>query len=215
MKNETTQTTQNYADCEKNAENFAIVRKMSLFCEKFKHMKKINLLDKFAMTNKFLKGEISLVVDVAIDADGKDSVERDGKYWVFSDGERVHCRFSEGDSVAVMMNYRDAGLDPKVFGDTPGWSKKPCANEKYMPHKMVIEKVRCIRAQDLTEDEVLRAGVYKNAGGNYMVGGTLGGWTDDWRDMFGRLFNRMFKVLYRDNPWVIVYDVTPVVGRAE
>lgn len=188
---------------------------MSLFCEKFKRMKKINLLDKFAMTNKFLKGEISLVVDMAIDADGKDSVERDGKYWVFSDGERVHCRFSEGDSVAVMMNYRDAGLDPKVFGETPGWSKKPCANEKYMPHKMVIEKVRCIRAQDLTEDEVLRAGVYKNAGGNYMVGGTLGGWTDDWRDMFGQLFNRMFKVLYRDNPWVIVYDVTPVVGRAQ
>lgn len=182
---------------------------MSFLCG----MKKINLLDKFAMTNKFLKGEISLVVDMAIDADGKESVERDGKYWVFSDGERVHCRFSEGDSVAVMMSYQKAGLDEKVFGSTPGWSRKPCANEKYMPHKMVIEEVRCVRVQELTEEDALRAGVYKSSSGIYMVGGTLGGWSSDWRDMFGQLFNRMFKVLYQDNPWVIVYGVTPVVGR--
>ena len=204
----------NYINPEKNAIFLAIVGNVVFLCEKIKRMKKISLLDKFAMTNKFLAGEISLVVDMAIDAAGKDGVERDGKYWVFSDGERVHCRFSEGDSVAVLMSYQKAGLDPRVFGETPGWTKKPCVNEKYMPHKMVIEKVRCVRTQDLTEEEVLRAGLHKNAGGNYMVGGTLGGWSDDWRDMFGQLFNRMFKVLYQDNPWVIVYEVTPVIGRA-
>ena len=51
-------------------------------------MKKIRLLDKFSMTNKFLRGEISLVMDEVIESEGRESVERDGKYWVFSDGER-------------------------------------------------------------------------------------------------------------------------------
>ena len=46
-------------------------------------MKKIRLLDKFAMTVKFLRGEISLVMDAAIDAEGKESVVRDGQYWEF------------------------------------------------------------------------------------------------------------------------------------
>lgn len=180
-----------------------------------KIMKKIKLRDKFVMTNKFLKGEISLVMDVAIDAEGKQSMARDGKYWVFSDGERVHCRFSEGDSVAVMMSYQKAGLDEKVFGGTPGWTDGRVVNEKYMPHKMVVEKVRCVRAQDLTEEEALRAGLYKSRSGIYMVGGSCGGWSKDWREVFRDLFNRMFKELYEDNPWVIAYDVTPVIGRAE
>ena len=178
-------------------------------------MKKIRLKDKFAMTNKFLKGEISLVMDIAIDASGKDFVARDGKYWVFSDGERVHCRFSEGDSVAVMMSYQKAGLDEKVFGGTPGWTNGLLVNERYMPHKMVVEEVRCVRAKDLTEDDALRAGVFRSRSGMYMVGGTIGGWSKDWRAIFMELFNRTFKILYKDNPWVIVYRVTPVVARAE
>ena len=175
-------------------------------------MKKIRLLDKFSMTNKFLRGEISLVMDEVIESEGRESVERDGKYWVFSDGERVHCRFSEGDSVAVMMSYEKAGLDPAVFGRSAGWRNKLCVNEKYMPHRMVVEGVRCVRACDLTSEDALRAGVYRNAGGYYMVGGACGGSSRDWKTVFMELFDRMFKVLYRDNPWVIVYDVTPVVG---
>ena len=175
-------------------------------------MKKIRLLYKFAMTNKFLRGEISLVMDAVIGSDGKESVEREGKYWRFSDGELVHCRFSEGDSVAVMMSYEKAGLDPAVFGKSAGWRNKLCVNEKYMPHRMVVEKVRCVRAWDLSEGDALRAGVYRNAGGYYMVGGACGGSSRDWKTVFMELFDRMFKVPYRDNPWVIVYDMTPVVG---
>lgn len=206
----------NYIGSEKVADFLVSSRKKHLFCRKIsKIMKKIRLLDKFAMTVKFLRGEISLVMDVAIDAEGKESVVRDGQYWEFSDGERVHCRFSEGDVVAVMMSYHDAGLDQSVFGETPGWTKKMCVNEKYMPYKMVIDKVRCVRAQDLTEEEALRAGLHRNPAGYYMAGGDCGGTCKDWKEMFRNLFNRMFKVMYHENPWVIVYDVTPVIANPE
>ena len=177
-------------------------------------MKKISLLDKFRLTDRFMDGRLSLVVDKSIDPEGKDGVIRDGRYFVFSDGERVHCRFAEGESLPVVMSYSQAGLDPAIFGGSAGWNDKRYANAKYIPHKLVVERVRCVRVQDLTEEEVLRAGVTKNKGGYYMVGGKCGGAEKDWRRMFAKMFDLQFKMLYSDNPWVIVYDMTPVVGRA-
>lgn len=173
-------------------------------------MKKINLSDRFGLTEKFVEGRIRVVLDMAVDAEGKESVKEDGRYWEFSDGERVHCRFAEGDSVAVLMNYRDAGMDASVFGETDGWRKKMCVNAKYMPYRMVVEGVRCVRAKDLTEDDALNCGVRKNGAGMYHVGGDCGGMETDWRRMLSRMFDRMFKVPYEMNPWVMVYDVTPV-----
>ena len=29
------------------------------------------------------------------------------------------------------------------------------------------------------------------------------------------MFDLQFKMWYSDNPWVIVYDMTPVIGRAQ
>lgn len=164
------------------------------------------------MTDRFMEGRLSLVVDMAIDPDGKESVSRDGKYWVFNDGERVHCRFSEGDSLPVVMSYQRAGMDASVFGNSRGWSDKRCVNARYLPHRLVVEGVRCVRVQDLGEEDVLKAGVRKNQGGFYVVGGECGGAEEDWREMFGMMFDRMFKVPYALNPWVVVYDMTPVIG---
>lgn len=176
-------------------------------------MKKIRLLDKLVMTNKFMMGEISMIMDMAIDSQGKESVERDGKYWVFSDGERVHCRFSEGDSVPVMMSYDKAGLDYSVFGGMKGWNDKKSADARYMPNKIVIDRVRCVRVQDFTEDDALRCGIVKNKGGLYRFGGEAGGMEEDWRVMLRRVVEKMFKVPYLLNPWIVLYEVTPVIVK--
>lgn len=174
-------------------------------------MKKIYFNDRFCLTDKFLRGEISLVVDDVLDgADGREFAERDGRYFVFPNGERWHTRLTEGDSVVVMMSYEKAGMPVRMFGTSKGWRNKRCVNEKYMPYRVVVEGVKCVRVQDLTEEEMLRAGIRKNAGGNYMVGGEIGGWSADCREMFARMFNAWSKVMWEDNPWVIVYDVTPV-----
>lgn len=195
---------------------FAKFKRALYFCRKFNViMKKICLNDRVCATRKFLAGEISLVIDKVIDPTGKDSVKERGRYFDFSDGERVHCRFAVGDSVAVAMSYRDAGMSQEMFGDTPGWKDKSRVNPAYMPHRIVIERVRCVRIQDITEDEARRAGVVRNRFGYYMVGGDVGGTETDWTRAFGRLFNCKSKVPYGLNPWVIVYDVTPVIGRAE
>lgn len=179
-------------------------------------MKKISLLDKFRLTDLFMQGMVSMVMDQAIDAAGKESVKEDGRYFEFSDGERVHCRYAVGDALPVMMSYAQAGLDYKVFGNTKGWSDKKSAEAVYMPHKLVVEKVRCVRVQDLTEEDALRTGVHKNAGGYYMVGGNCGGAEPDWRVMFARFFDMLLGKPYALNPWVIVYEMKPVVvGRTK
>lgn len=177
-------------------------------------MKKISLLEKFRFTDRFLQGGISKVIDAVIVPDGKESVKRDGQYWVFNDGERVHCRFKEGESLPVVMSYRAAGLDSKVFGSCMGWNDKRFVNERYMPHRLVVEHVRCVRVQDLTEEDALGCGVWKNRGGYYMVGGACGGVEEDWRKMFSIWFNLAFRVPYAFNPWVVIYDMTPVIANA-
>lgn len=176
-------------------------------------MKKKCLDDKVNMTSKFLSGEIGLILDRVIAPEGKDSVREDGRYFVFNDGERVHSRYYPGEGVAVAMSYRDAIMDREVWGHTAGWTDKSQVNANYMPYRFVVERVRCVRVQDLTEEDVLKAGVRRNAGGNYYVGGVVGGFDSDWRVMFSRLFDRRSKVPYALNPWVIVYDVTPVLAR--
>ena len=178
-------------------------------------MKKICLNDRFCMTSKFLAGEITLILDKVIEPDGKDSVRCDGRYFEFSDGERIHCRYAVGDSVAVAMSYSDAGLSSEVFGMMAGWRDKSRVNALYMPHRFVVEGVRCVRVMDLSEEDVLRLGVKKNQGGLYLVGGDCGGMEQDWRRMFERVFNGRARVPYALNPWVVIYDVTPVIGRAQ
>lgn len=170
-------------------------------------MKKMRFPDKFRLTDRFLEGRISLVVDKVIPSDGRSDVVRDGKYWEFSDGTRVHCRYSEGDCVAVMMSYSRAGLSREQFGGMDGWTNPLKVRAEYMPHRMVVERVRCVRSSGLGEDEVLRAGVTRNGGGYYMVGGRCGGVSLDWREMF----RRMYRIGKEDDPWLIVYDVTPVL----
>lgn len=174
-------------------------------------MKKFSFADKFRLTDRFKEGKISIILDKVIDPDGKDSVQRRGRYWDFSDGESFHARFDEGDVVVVMSSYRDEGLDPRIFGESSGWNNKQMANAKYMMNHFVVDRVRCVRAQDLTEEEVLKAGVQRNPAGLYFVGGACGGHEATCREMFERLFNKMFKVVYAENPWVIVYDITPVI----
>lgn len=175
-------------------------------------MKRIRLNDTVCLTDKFMSGNLTLILDDVIDSEGCDLLERDGKYFLFSNGKNVHCRFSEGDSVAVMMRYRDTGLDQKVFGDNRGWNDRRYVLPEYMPHRFVVEEVRCVRAQDLTEEEILRAGISKNLGGRYLAGGRVGGAEDTAQGMFHKLFNFLFKIPYQKNPWVIMYEVTPVLA---
>lgn len=177
-------------------------------------MKKFYLNESCLLLQKFLSGEISEIIDRVIPAEGKEWVKQDGRYFEFSDGDKRHCRHAVGDSVAIAMSYAQAGMDEKVFGQTAGWRDRSRVNASYMPHHAVIEGVKCVRVQDLTEEDALRIGLRKNSGGTYFAGGAMGGFNKDWRVMFRGLFDKVYGEPYDLNPWVIVYEVTPVVGRA-
>lgn len=169
-------------------------------------MKKHRFSNASVMERKFLSGEISLIVGEVIDV--PQCGTRNGRYWEFGGGRRVHCKYVEGDRVAVMMSYRDAGLPESEFGEMRGWSNRKYASELYMPNFFVVKGVRCVRVSELSEEDILRSGVYVNRGGNYMVGGSVGG----WERSASAAFRRMIRVAYDADPFVVVYDVLPIIG---
>lgn len=172
-------------------------------------MKKHRFRNASAMTQKFLQGEIRLILGESVDCEG--GVERDGRYFRFENGESLHCKYVEGDRVAVMMSYKEAGLPAEQFAQSRGWNDRRYVSERYMPHTFTVEGVRCVRVKELTEEEMLKCGVYVNRGGNYMVGGSVGGWERSASAAFARMWNFEHKIPYERNPWVIVYDIVPLV----
>lgn len=177
-------------------------------------MKKIVLKDRFCMTRKFLRGELSMIVDMVIAPEGKESVKEDGRYYRFSDGSEVHTRFKPGDMIAVAMSYEDCGLDKAMFGNSDGWKNKMRVNAEYMPNKLEVERVRCVRVKDLSEEDMIRAGVRKNSAG-YAYGGDCGWFEKECWMMFANWFDKNFKVPYSMNPWVVVYDCKPIIVTKE
>ena len=175
-------------------------------------MKKYSFLDKFRLTDRFKEGKVSLIIDNIIDADEKKSVIEEGRYYEFSDGERIHTKWAVGDSVVVMSSYRDEGLDERIFGNSQGWMRKQCANPKYMLNHFVVDRVRCVRVQDITEEEFLRMGVTKTPNGLYHLGGECGGFEQSYRELLKRYFDKISRVPYAMNPWVVLYDITPCVA---
>lgn len=173
-------------------------------------MKKHRFRNATVMIQKFLSGELRLLIGESVVAEGGDAV-RDGRYFVFGDGSRVHCKYVEGDKVAVMMSYKEAGLSAEQFAMSRGWSDRRYANALFMPHHFVVDKVRCLRVRDFSEEDMLRSGVFKNGGGYYMVGGDVGGIEKNAVDVFRRMFDRYSSVPYELNPWVIVYDIIPLI----
>lgn len=152
------------------------------------------------------------------------------RYWRghFNGSRELHPRFKVGEVVAVAQSYKDAGIlfipypDPQ-WGSTRnmhGYNNKMYVRADLMPHRIRITSVHIEHLQDISDDDCLREGIYKQEPRpgvpalyafetcKDQYGTTLAKkWYASPREAFAALIDKLFgKRTWNRNPWVYVYE---------
>lgn len=77
-----------------------------------------------------------------------------------------HSRYKVGEVVAVAQKYKDIALDMTVelaaeLIKQPGWNNKMFVKADLMPHRIRITNIRVERLQDISEDDCLKEGIWR------------------------------------------------------
>lgn len=122
-------------------------------------------------------------------------------------------RYKVGEVVAVAQKYKDIALDMPVelaaeLIKQPGWNNKMFVKADLMPHSIRITNIRVERLQDISEDDCLKEGIWRedNVG---LEGVTY--WSNSSfrtaKEAYASLIDRISgKGTWDSNPWVFVYD---------
>lgn len=154
------------------------------------------------------------------------------------DGEMVvkNSRYRVGEVVAVAQSYKDVhdyyvSIDSEVgifetlqFVGTSGWTNKMFVKADLMPHLIRITDIKVERLQDISNEDCLKEGVYKDEDGGRIIGNPFGipfyytffgaknkegkqlHWTTP-REAFAALIDKVSgKGTWEKNPWVFSYS---------
>ena len=206
-------------------------------------MKKIMFNDRYGLTEAVLSGrktQTRRVVPKSIFQSEYDIDEDKRKIWIedmygdWHDVRKSKYCFKVGEVVAIAQCYKDCGFDPNIpqiwtdkgvfiFDDCPisqlaGWNNKLFVLAALMPHHIRITNVRVERLQDITEEDCIKEGIYKDATAcfnhcaydyykciNNCVVATR--WYNTPREAYAVLIDRISgKGTWESNPYVFVYD---------
>lgn len=187
-------------------------------------MQKIMFNDKYGLTQAVLDCRKTMTRRVMVKQPS----------WVSGDGHVVQdClppKFRRGDIVAVAQNLRDMGYDPRdtkhkpgeIWGldHSPAWTNKMFVSASECIHRIRIIDVRAERLQDISDDDCLREGIYKQGARPgvpdlYAFDTCLDQYGDvlakQWyktpRKAFSALIDKVSgKGTWERNPWVFVYE---------
>lgn len=140
-----------------------------------------------------------------------------------------------GEVVAVAQSYEECGFDPNItqiwtdkgifiFENCPisqfaGWNNKLFVRAALMPHRIRITNVRVERLQDISDEDCIKEGIYKDDGKTYFNGYAF----QIVRDQYGNMLSKQWystpreayaalidkisgKGTWESNPYVFVYD---------
>ncbi len=138
--------------------------------------------------------------------------------------------YKVGEIVAVVQAYEDLSYNIgtvegaekfNTLSKTAGWHNKMFVRADLMPHQIRITDVRVERLQDISDEECLKEGIYKDnpRPGFYFNGyafdlsqdqyGNIlaAAWFKTPREAFSALIDRVSgKGTWQSNPWVFVYE---------
>lgn len=161
-----------------------------------------------------------------------DADERD-----FDEGQ-ILPKYKVGEIVAVAQSYKDACIEPtrrimqrvKGFELFPsyanveiqyvaGWNNKLFVAPMLMPHRIRITNVRVERLQDISDEDCIAEGIYKDDGKTHFNGyafqitrdqyGNMLSkqWYSTPREAYAALIDRISsKGVWKSNPYVFVYE---------
>lgn len=143
-------------------------------------MKKILFYDAYKHTEMVLNGKITVTARLIKHKGNLRKVKKDDNYRYFNDGEHGWCQLMDdatrkiiepwyrpGSVVAISQSYdsiKDTLDDDLqyVLQQNGGWTGKMLVSSAYMPNHIEITNVEYKHFQDLTEDEILQAGITKD-----------------------------------------------------
>lgn len=181
-------------------------------------MRKILFSDRYGLTEAVLAGRKTMTRRIV---KHPEEVEIGGHKYL----QTEKLPYKVGEVVAVAQAYKDTCWTSPVLRlkDKPGWSNKTFVYAGLMPHQIRITNVRVERLQDISEEDCLREGIWKDNGGGRVIGypfaipfyytfdgavrdGKQLHWTTP-KEAYSALIDKVSgKGTWESNPWVFVYE---------
>ena len=184
--------------------------------------KKIMFKDKYCLTQAVLSGTKRMTRRVLRDNVPLGNWEETEKHLPYKVGEVIAIAQPYKDIIECLPMYSDAILDEvgmprKEFKS--GWTNKMFVRADLMPHHIRITDVKVESLQDISDDEVLREGIYPQRFFNkveyvFATKGKMNNTPVHWlktfptpREAFAALINKISgKGTWESNPWVVAYS---------
>lgn len=126
-------------------------------------------------------------------------------------------RYKVGEVVAVAQKYKDIALDMPVelaaeLIKQPGWNNKMFVKADLMPHHICITNIRVERLQDISEEDCLKEGIWRDdnvglEGTTYWYHSLANSSFRTAKEAYAALIDKISgKGTWEGNPWVFVYD---------
>lgn len=139
----------------------------------------------------------------------------------FLNNRRV-MRYQENETVAIAQSYKDIHAEilreigdlelKKEFLQSKGYTNKMFVRADRMPHSIRITNIRIERLQDISEEDCLKEGIWRDdnvwlEGVKYCYTCLTNGLYRTAREAYASLINRISgKGTWESNPYVFVYD---------
>lgn len=150
----------------------------------------------------------------------------------FEDVVRNIARYSVSEIVAVAQSYQNIPVDclphgvfsMEAYAEQKGWSNKMFVEAKLMSHQIRITDITVERLQDISNEDCLKEGVYKDEDSGRIIGYPFGipffytffgaknkdgkqlHWTTPC-EAFAALIDKVSgKGTWEKNPWVFAYE---------
>lgn len=122
-------------------------------------------------------------------------------------------RYKIGEEVAIAQRYSDIAdtLGQKLW-QLPCWRNKMFVKADFMPHRIRITNIRVERLQDISEQDCMAEGVWRDdnlglEGTTYWYHGLVNSSFRTAKEAYAALIDKISgKGTWESNPWVFVYD---------
>lgn len=190
-------------------------------------MKKIMFSDKFCLTQAVLSGIKTMTRRVLKEGTPLGNWEETAKYLPYKVGEVVAIAQSYNDIYNELEEQGDdvsndwwiPSFEGKVLDTLAGYKNKMFVRANLMPHHIRITDIEIERLQDISDDDILREGIYPQRFFNkeeyvFATKGKMNNIPVRWqkifptpREAFAALIDNISgKGTWESNPWVFVYS---------
>lgn len=123
------------------------------------------------------------------------------------------AHYKIGEEVAIAQRYSDiTDALRQELSQLPGWRNKMFVKADLMPHRIRITNIRIERLQDISEEDCLKEGIWRDdnvglEGVTYWYHGLANSSFRTAKEAYAALIDKISgNGTWESNPWVFVYD---------